>query len=381
MKPAHFEKYPITLTALSPVHIGSGSVLEPLEYDIVERKSQDGSVWFVEVYDLPALLSGMSDRDRDEYDRTIDRGDLAGVRAWLRARFDRATHSRFGVQVQPEAARTLRDGLDRMQRQGEIELSARHPVTGQPYMPGSSVKGAIRTALLAAWIDQPADRSQMRQPKGAQGFEAALMGNLTRSGGPDLYRDPFRQVAITDCLLPHDAAYIDLMKMISRTDAPRRTGEADPGKILMYRDVTWSALDGETIDARGEMRILAHLADQRRMPRDEVLPREITAKFLIEACNAFYLPKLRQEVEAFADGHVRAALTPLLTAADALRPNECIIRLGRHHHFECGTMPPPWRQEPQRPRKWTNRWRTWVNGELPLGWVRLRIGSAEGARA
>lgn len=375
-RPAHFEKYRLQVTPLSPIHVGAGWTLEPMEYDLEKQ----GDAWFLHVYDLPAMVSGLDPKARAEMDRIIDQGDLPGIRTWLRGRFIQKQHARFSVQVQAGAAKEIHDGLSNPNRIGEIELSARHPATGRPYFPGSSVKGAIRTALLARFTEGESRshrlltaHSQNAQQRGSARFEAVILGNVRGSGAPDLYRDPFRQIAVSDCVLPQDACYIDRMKIIRPIDR-RGTGAGDAGKIIMYRDVTWSMLDDDAVvPAAGELRLHRELADAKRMDRDSILPRDLPLREIIEACNTFHLPKLRSELDRFASGANRSMLAQLEGWAAALSPQECLIRLGRHHHYECGTLGDPWRIAPKRGFGGT---RTWVQGELSLGWAKLRFERA-----
>jgi hypothetical protein len=69
----------------------------------------------------------------------------------------------------------------------------------------------------------------------------------------DLYRDPLRQLALSDLRLPVNSTMIDRMRIVAAAPAPGAGGSGADG-IQMYREVTWSRLDNETIEAVGELR-------------------------------------------------------------------------------------------------------------------------------
>src|SRR5205823_4424369 len=75
----------------------------------------------------------------------------------------------------------------------QIERTAHHPYSGVPYLPGSGLKGAMRTA----WLDQldrgpPVQRDRMHGPSAQSSrLEADLLGGAFHS-------DPFRLVDVAD---------------------------------------------------------------------------------------------------------------------------------------------------------------------------------------
>ena len=358
----HFQRFRMTVEFVSPVHVGSGHSIEPYEYDI----QRSGEHAFLVLYDLVKVLTDLSPVARREFDAVLTRGDFAGVRSWLRKHADPIRHRLYQIQVQDvsEAFQSIERHLNGAQRTLAIELFTRHAATGVPYVPGSSVKGAIRTAVLAKLATERQHRGSLKEAarRGGQRFEAALQDAVHTNGGPDLYRDPFRQLAISDIDLNADSCYIDLIKIVRAIG--RREQESDPGDIIMYRDVTWSELDSTDLKYTTEARILSHLNNPIVGDSNRV-PYALTIDRLIRDCNEFYLPKLDSELKRFpAPEWVAEGLTK---ATSAMKSNQCLIRLGRHHHWDCGVI----KEFAQEPKRGVNKSRSFVNGELPLGWTRL----------
>ncbi|MEN3001497.1 MAG: type III-A CRISPR-associated RAMP protein Csm5, partial [Armatimonadota bacterium] len=128
------------LETLSPLHIGSGQ-----EYGVFDGVYADGR-WYL--IDIEKVL----ERSRE------DASNLAN--AMMRPDFNWASwlHQR---RILPEevAARTIT--CRQNPARNRIRACIRDPF-GQPYIPGSTLKGAIRTAILE-WLVSDLDESRRKQ--------------------------------------------------------------------------------------------------------------------------------------------------------------------------------------------------------------------------
>lgn len=132
--------YQVTVTTLSPLHVGSGQRLRE-GFDFIEH---DGYLW---VADQSALLRAILE------EATLEAGDLAKAaeritgmtlyelqdKGWLRTEHFDPTRQLFHYQL-PGSTTTKK-------KQGELHEQIKN-VFGEPYLPGSSLKGALRSALL-----------------------------------------------------------------------------------------------------------------------------------------------------------------------------------------------------------------------------------------
>ncbi len=374
MNTVPFQRFQLALQPLSPIHIGSGETIEPYEYDLEDRNGTG----VLQAFDLDRVLAELSPRQRSEFDRVVARNDFPALRSWLRRAAHPQRHLRFQLVVNSGAFGEIRAHLDDPARLGEIHLFTRDPAAASPYLPGSSIKGAIRTAVVDALARENPQRqrellhiaSEAERPRRAgPKFEAAVLGNRKPKGSPDLFRDPFRQLAVSDIPMPQQATYIDRIEIVRPAGSPSaKNASSDPSGIRIYRELTRSAVLGEERDYTGEVRLYEQLTDRRRMQNENVLPRAFDIPSLCAMCNRFYLPRLREELARFGvHGTVQQRL---LEPAEAMGENECLIRLGRHSHFECVTVGPPFCRPPRRGFGGS---RSYADGLLPLGWARLKL--------
>jgi hypothetical protein len=373
---ASFKRYRVVLEAISPIHIGSGEGVEPWQY-VLEPYEKSKYLWLL---DVAALLDSLPEADRREFVRRCDSGNPLTARDWLAERFAklRAGGDSFVlavVQVSPGAYKELTERRADGNRTNEVQLFIRDDARAEPYLPGSSLKGVIRTALVAAAAaaaDAGALQGATRAGRSSAAFEALALGHsdLGRDGKPraDLYRDPLRQLAFSDLTLPENSTIIERMKVLTAT-GPAGQGTGTDG-IQMYREVTWSMLDKERIEAVGELRVHDRLTDSARAGSKK-LPRTWDIAGLCRASNDFYKPVLTEEIGKFL---ASSAYRPILEQArDSLSETQCLVRMGRHSHFEAMTI--PGFQQP--PPKGFGKTRTYANGTQPLGWARLTFGPFE----
>ncbi len=145
MKYGHLERVSLVLRALSPVFIGSGERLNKKEYifDVQNRQ--------IHFPDLPRLVSFLKKRSLlSAYENFLANPRLNDLQAFLADRRVTADDYCHFVQYSIDAGEAVRAGNFR-----EVLIFVKDP-EGKPYIPGSSLKGAIRTAL-AAWLLQQGD--------------------------------------------------------------------------------------------------------------------------------------------------------------------------------------------------------------------------------
>lgn len=157
------QHYTLTLTVEGPVHIGGGKSIGKKEYIYNSQKNR------VHIPNLPKMLEFFSkNKLSSSFENYLlyDRGDLAG---WLGK--NRVTPQ----QYQPWIAYELDAGDTQLERlsKKEILVFQKDPY-GNPYVPGSSLKGALRTMLLGAILLSNQGR--------LQGHQSAVLGANLRPG-------------------------------------------------------------------------------------------------------------------------------------------------------------------------------------------------------
>lgn len=144
----HLQHYTITITAEGPLFIGSGQSIGKKEYLFDPRRKR------VSIPDMPKLCRFLQERrlmnayESFMIDRTKGAIDLT---AWLRSQNIQEQ------ECQPWIAYSIDSGDTVFEDRGKKEIVAfvKDPF-GCPYVPGSSLKGALRTVLLSdAVLDHP----------------------------------------------------------------------------------------------------------------------------------------------------------------------------------------------------------------------------------
>lgn len=132
----------ITLTPLSPIHIGCDEDYIPTNFVIKDN--------LLHYLDMAVLADVLDDKRRDELGKCYT---LDTIQRFFKSnRQDFASLASHIVGVANEIAQTYEQmaGQSDNKNQFQIARTAYRPIDFSPYLPGSSLKGSIRTA----WLDR-----------------------------------------------------------------------------------------------------------------------------------------------------------------------------------------------------------------------------------
>jgi len=351
--------YKLTIQILSPVHIGSGQDIDPLEY-IVKNEL------FYRL-DLPRFLAQLDPAQRAEFGRKASDPNPIVLRDFIHRHADPAKCSSFYAAAGPDFEDMYQRNLKNSNTRLEITLMTRTCGNWQAYLPGSSIKGAIRTAV----VSELAGTRRLSNPN-PKYFENDVLGCS------DPRTDPFRCVKVSDATLPEAATFIDKTEIfkLKKGDGP------DPSGIQMFYEQCFSMLDGEHIAAVGTLDIddrlpEKHYYDHRAKQDRPAVSMPLNAADILKACRAFYLPKMQAEHDNFyrSNAELEANSRRLLDVTYA--DNEFPIRLGRFSHVECTTVddyrsPMTRKTRDGKPLPWGVT-RTLSAGTMPMGWAKVRL--------
>ncbi len=308
-----FRTYDVTLTVQSALHIGDGTRL----VRDVDWVYEQGSA---HVIDVDRALDLM---DRMELDRARDGAIARALGQARRAEVTKAVLPvfRFGSDAEPH----------------EVLALIRDP-DGRPYVPGSSIKGAIRTALLRTLLRAlPATRGLLQSVRAGGRSPASqledehlrILAPPGRSAEPQ-NRDLLRLVRVSD---------FRPMRNVEAAFVPVTVRRVDDGRAVL---TVWaeSVLRGSRF--RGTISLDLGLASELRAPAEllERLQEEIradTEHFLREAedwAGAPYgdwVPHASGNclaVLGWGTGWLAHTIGPLVPASER-RPLARQLRLGR----------------------------------------------------
>lgn len=319
------ERYSLSISLLSPVHIGCGEDFDPTSYVIA-----NGSLC---AFDPLSAATAIGKCGQDELLRAVT-GNTANAlldtqRALYRQRRQLESVATLRIPVVEDVTQHYESRIGRVaQREQnnaavihrlEIARASYDPLTQLPLLPGSTLKGSIRTAILNAVLDEP---------KYAQ-----LAGQLDRKRHQifpleaQRQRDAEREYKKLGANMPPE-----ILQYASHDGQRTKIElERDPLRLLKVSDAHYQIKDGRSAsgilwrvnhrnsgqDGKGMSSLIEALNAspnarfQAAAYRGEIAidqgtplgkPKTPNLRFelsqLIQACNSFYRPKLEAEIKA-----------------------------------------------------------------------------------
>ena len=345
------KRYLATLTCLTPVHVGTGEVYEPFDFVIRERS--------LITVDTARALETMAPQDGLRLEGCLDQGDMAKARQLFAEKIDLKAPgvTRYQAEVTEGIAREYRTKLTDERNQLLIQPCSHRADTGQPVLPGSSIKGAIRTAVL--------DGLAARLGRKARVERRGRNGNATERdilGSRDLDEDPFRCLKIRDASFPIESSRIVPVENVTRNGKAKSIDM----RVEVFKE-----------DSRAEMEILlddqlhgVKVRDQRTHQEKQIRHPFNMADIQI-ACREYFLPRMKQEHERFYQGGRQVSQISAQLLKTAFKENEFPLRIGRFSQIECMTFSRQHLQEdPLQGIKHGNT-RNLAEGCWPMGWVKV----------
>lgn len=253
--------YRVVLTTIGPVHIGTGKQYGKKDYFPNGREG-------VSVLDVPKFLELLDERQLEDYCDFLKRDPREGLQDFLDRPENREIKNRIGqavlYSVKAKLARSRR-GFYQYFDVSEFVKDA----YGNPYIPGSSVKGVLRTALLSNIIlgdrafyqghfDRETARNSQRYKTAGQNIEKeAFWREKPDVDDAKIVNDIMRYVSVSDSdpLSVSDLAFVKKYDLFSRDDLAdhrlftgargnNRSGRNNKGNELnIYRECLTPGVD------------------------------------------------------------------------------------------------------------------------------------------
>ena len=326
-------QFTLTLTPLTPIHIGCDLDFEPTNYVIEEGI----------LYGFEPSQASLPDNLRQQLSGLGNRADLLGIQKFFKAHAKYfKPHAKILIPVSSGIARQFTNiaqneargnmVFNKLNIERSIERSSHNPYTGLPYIPGSSFKGAVRTALLDSL-----NRNHLpeRDEK-----SSALEKRLLKG---DFHTSPLRLLKIADLMpiadLAHEIRYAVNRK--KRLIIDKQTGQEAQSKGVTAR---------KEVIAPGQYRALQ--ASVTMHHPDGVGSKDIPSlryddmREIAQLCNRFYQARLHAELAVldqrrFASPEWIRALDQLLSGEIRQkldRGDAFLINLGRYGGAESKTL-------------------------------------------
>lgn len=388
---------PLAITPLTLVHIGCGEDFEPTNYVI------DGGFLFhfdparvpLDEADRKLLLAAVS-APGDQGIRQTQKFFAERVEQFIAAMrnivavapgVERQYQARVGTVAQTE------DRGQHVVNRLEIERTIHHPHTGIPYLPGSSLKGSMRTA----WLDHLNAGGDKQTGEKANDVEKRLLG-----GG--FHADPFRLVRVVDAMGSDVVSRVVFCTNHKKRKVFDKNGREITGQGPATRRETISPgqLRAFTSEIRFDDLAGIHRESERSGALTPLPQRRVPAfAALAQACNRFYLGRFDEELKIleerrFVSDEWLAGMNELRQALDAeLQTGKVmLLRVGRHSGAESVTISRMrsiriMRGRGQPPENRSESTTLWLAAEyesdqtnlIPLGWVLIEPADESPPRA
>lgn len=350
------ETYRINAEILTPIHIGDGSALEPLEYVIKDK--------FYKV-NLEEWLSNLPTAKKEEFKKLTGRdyaqkSILTLLRQFVRENIDVSKYTEWSVDV----SESVRNRYDEKfgAPENQLPMSPFIRTGNKPFLPGSSLKGAVRTAYLNL-LKRRVHTVRERRTDLVEGelLKANIPGKEGKLQIFEIDKDPFRAIKVKDVFLPENSTFFS--EVINHN---KKDNRINPTTIQILSEVTYGSLLGTPISFQLEMQIDRKVLSYQQSGIDSI-HKDISVKAILEACNNFYTDTLKEERDKFLknvdDGeHIKKTYDQILNEAN----EGYLFRLGFGSGLISMTI-----SEDLRTEKRYGKSKHLVNGKLPLGFVKL----------
>lgn len=311
------------LRTISPIHVGCDEVYEPAGFVVDEKNNR------LIIFDTLAFIARMSRDDKEKFSAICRKGSVESILEIYKFLRNRPSQGRF-VNIcsgfHDHYERVLNTPSARIKNElnnFQIERTSFCASDDRPYIPGSAIKGALRTAYLNMLADKAGDFSsdikklvqidtenrKKNKPriKIHKILEEKLLDLEKVPNDEKIFKDPFRLVKVSDFMPAGDTKtmiyyVVNKKKKISDKEA------RGPYQILE------TILPGANFI--GEIIVDA---PQRR----DAVSFPIELKELLYSSNRFYKKERHRENGELGDIGITVSETPETE-------NSTLIRIGRH---------------------------------------------------
>lgn len=311
--------YRFQATPLTPIHIGNGDVLSPEDYLIQGEQ--------LVRFNRTAVIRDMPEPQRQQLESALDKNNFVAAQEIVRAAVDNQRHGLSCISIGDESRAELDQLVRHPQRACHVHPFVANSITSRAFLPGSSLKGAIRTALVNCFTQKHLSDilpqvTAVKKKEQYRALESAALNFQTRR----LEGDPLRLLKVADAELPAGCTRID------RVLHWKKGGSGQEGKIQLHYERLLCQGDGDDIHFPVDIKLDEMVINHSEASR--LLGRSLTIEFIRNACNTFYWGRMNAELERFfpEDDPQTKSIYRRVKVGLAVRNSQGQLRLA----------PPPW---------------------------------------
>jgi CRISPR-associated protein Csm5 len=310
----------IRLHVLSPIHIGCDDVYEPTSFVIDEQSKK-----LIE-FDPMEFIRRLKPQETAEFSKTAAGDSLLAIFKMIK-RFYKPDIKGREVEVTEHLIDHYKKILNMgtfdkkaIINQFTINKTAFNLQNTMPYIPGTSLKGALRTAYLSALAGMKKIENYPKDK--AKELEIKLLG-----GSFDT--DPFRMVKVSDLLPVGDISTKIIYAVNKKKKKSDKESLADKGGIYQIF---------ETIQAGT---VFEGMINIDKPENKSGINNPINMETLLLSAHRFYAGNLKQEITPLNESlnlKHKAGMAANAQFKDGFKQDVFLIRLGRHSGAEAVTI-------------------------------------------
>jgi len=357
--PVRQETVKVRTEILTPIHIGDGSTLEPLEYVIKDKFYRINLEEWLSALPPERLKEFKNLTGRDYAQKSV----LTALRRFVKDNIDTVKYAEWVIDVSEEVRGIYDSKFNSPENQLPVAPFIRTGIS--PYLPGSSIKGAVRTAYLNLLKSGTQFLKEKRRAELVEGelLRAIIPGKEGSFPRFTIDKDPFRAIKVKDTFLPAGSTFF-----AEAINYNKKDGHLNPTSIQILTEVTYGSLLNKTVSFDMEIQIDRKVILRPQCGIDS-LHRNITVQDLLHACNNFYTKVLTEECSKFLTGvsggeHIRAVYSQILEKAKG----GYLFRLGWGSGLISMTI-----SEDLRTERRYGKSKHLIDKRLPMGFVKLSL--------
>jgi CRISPR-associated protein Csm5 len=363
----------IRLHVLSPIHIGCDEVYEPTSFVIDENKKK-----LIE-FDQMDFVKALNNKQRAEFSKVCSGDNLLSIMKFIKNNSMKIKGREVDIASELIAhyyKKVL--GMSSFDKNAVINQftmnkTAYNPQTNQPYIPGSSLKGSMRTAYLS-------DLAKVKNITKWKGKSDELETKLLdrKEGKEKMSSDPFRMVKVSD-LLPVGEVKTKIVYAVNKKKkkSDKALLSEKGGVYQIFETIQPGSVFEGTININ--------------MPEKTAgISLPITADSLKSSLNKFYIPLLETEIKTLKSMDISVPIINDINAKFKGQINKTVffVSIGRHSGAEAVTIEGNRYikiSPPGKPAKFSNIGATTIwfasespkpennTGLIPFGWAAIEV--------
>ncbi len=283
-----------TITPLSRIHIGSGEVLDPFTYIV-----KDGYAFYLHQQNF---IDYLTKNYSVEFKTILNNANYIKIVEFLQSRFNSNIPEIYTLKY-PVKTRTTPKDVHQFIRTKFL----------QPIIPGSSLKGAFRTAVISTLY------SLKQDIKEGSDFEFRVLSPYPKGKPIKVEEDPFKFLRFSDVTIDNEC--ISLIEI-------ERTNNLSPKQYPK----TWAEVIKKSSAPVGKISItfvmdfLNHEVIRLLFPDDQNANNKL--KTIFSHVNHFYKKKLQEDIAKMSVIQKKNHLKSILKEFDSLKPGDFIMKIG-----------------------------------------------------